>query len=96
MWPLTHLPVSSETGWQLGALFVVTVGFVFAVFAMLLGRLTRKGREIRKVTCPIDRRRALVIVQRSADGPAYDLAVHCSRWHDDNLDCGQRCLARAA
>jgi hypothetical protein len=94
MWPLTYLPASPEVSWQLAALFVASVVFVFTVFALLLGRM-RKRREIRRITCPVNHRRSLVIVQRSADRTG-DLAVHCSQWHDGKLDCGQRCLTRAA
>ena len=96
MWPFTFLAASPDVGWQLAGIFAVSVLFVFAVFAMLLRELTRKRREIRRVRCPIDHRRALVIVQRSADGTAYDMAVHCSRWHDGKLDCGQHCVEKAA
>jgi membrane protein implicated in regulation of membrane protease activity len=96
MWPLTHLHTSPDVAWQLTAFLAVSVVFVFAVFAMLLRRLTRTRREIRTVTCPVAHRRALVIVQRSADGAAYDVAVHCSQWHDGKLDCGQQCVEKAA
>ena len=96
MWPLTYMPEYPDTGWQLAALFAASVIFVFAVFAMLLRRLTRTRREMLGLACPVDRRRALVVVQRSADGPWYDRVVHCSKWHDGQVDCGQRCVDKAA
>ena len=96
MWPLTPLPVAMDVGTQLAALFVVSVIFVFAVFIALLGRLARRRRSIRTVTCPENRRRALVVLERWPDGAGYGIVVHCSRWHDGTLDCGQRCLDQAA
>ena len=96
MWPLAPLPVATDIGTKLTALCAVSLIFVFAVFAALLGRFMRKRREIRSVTCPENRRHALVILQRSPDGAGFDIVVDCSRWHDGTLDCGRRCLERAA
>ena len=71
------------------------VASLLVVFAALVGLLVRMGRAphrtIRTVTCPEQRRPALILVKRTVD---RDTIADCSRWHDRPLDCGGRCLER--
>jgi hypothetical protein len=94
MWPLPPLSPASDVSAQLTLLFVLSVIFVLGVFVGLLVRVGRSRRTILSVPCPEnDDRPALIVVDRSADGPTV---AHCSRWHDRPLDCGERCLDERA
>jgi len=95
MWP-TSLPIVPEIRGQLMVMCALAVAFVTAVFVAILARRVRSRREIRALTCPENHRRALVVLQRSPDGVDHDRVVRCSRWHDGELDCGERCLPRLA
>jgi hypothetical protein len=88
-------PLADDVTTRFLALAAACLIFVFVVFAALLVRLMRRRREMHAITCPENRRPALVVVQRSPD-VGDDAVVDCSRWHDGKRDCSQRCLERAS
>jgi hypothetical protein len=89
LWPAPLSPTYDVTGMLVPA-FAASLLVVFAVLAALLVRMGRGTRRaIRTVTCPEDRRPALILVKRTADREAV---ADCSRWHDRRLDCGGQCL----
>jgi hypothetical protein len=94
MWPLTPLPVSPDVRADFLVLLAVCLLFVFAVFTVLIARFTTRPRRLRRVICPEDGRRALVLVRQFSDGRAA--VGDCSNWHDGKLDCGRGCVDPAA
>lgn len=95
MWPHIALPVTTDVSTAFTLLFVASLIFVLAAFAAMLGRMACSRRNICRVTCPENRRPALVVVRPSPD-PAHATIAYCSRWRDQPLACAQRCLAQHA
>ena len=90
--PPTYLLTYDDMTASLMPLFVASLLIVFAALAGLLLRMGRRTRRVmRTVTCPDQRRPALVLVKRTAE---RDTVADCSLWHDRPLDCDGRCLAR--
>jgi len=97
MWPFMPLGIEPETGAWLTVMFAASLVFVLAVFVAIFVRVMRERREFRVIECPDDRRRALIVVNRAAEGSEYDAVTDCSRWHGGKPPaCEGRCLASAA
>jgi hypothetical protein len=96
MWPRTLLGVGPDVDTRLMAILTVGLVFVLVVLAVMVARFVRERRAFLAVECPDDpgRARALVLVHRAADGPAWDTVIDCSRWHDGRPgNCRQGCVS---
>lgn len=79
---------------------IAGIGLVYVVLPVMLDAFMRY-RKIRRVTCPEEKKAALMNVNAkaaalaAAQGKTQLRVINCSLW-PEKRDCAQRCLAQVA